>query len=76
MKIYYIGTICSDKTFNNITDKSKVKPSISAQVFEDSLLTGINENKNIEISAHTFLTIASYPNGYKIRDFNAMVYDN
>ena len=66
MKIYYIGTICSDKTFNNITDKSKVKPSISAQVFEDSLLTGINENKNIEISAHTFLTIASYPNGYKL----------
>lgn len=66
MKLYYIGTICSDETFNNITNKSKVKPSISAQVFEDSLLTGMNENKNIEISAHTFLTIASFPNGYKL----------
>lgn len=66
MKIYYIGTICSDETFNDVTNKSKVKPSISAQVFEDSLLTGINANKNIEISAHTFLTIASFPNGYKL----------
>ena len=66
MKLYYIGTICSDETFNNIANKSKVKPSISAQVFEDSLLTGMNENKNIEISAHTFLTIASFPNGYKL----------
>lgn len=66
MKLYYIGTICSDGTFNNIANKSKVKPSISAQVFEDSLLTGMNKNKNIEISAHTFLTIASFPNGYKL----------
>lgn len=66
MKIYYIGTICSNETFSNITERSKVKPSISAQVFEDSLLTGINLNKDIDICAHTFLTIASFPNGHKL----------
>lgn len=66
MKIYYIGTICSKDTFNDITNKSKIKPSISAQVFEDSLLSGLNKIDDIEIQSHTFLTVASYPNGSKL----------
>ncbi|MBS5588773.1 MAG: glycosyltransferase [[Clostridium] spiroforme] len=66
MKVYYIGTICSSETYNDIANKSKVKPSISAQVFEDSILSGLSKISKLEISAHTFLTIASFPNGSRL----------
>ena len=63
MKIYYIGNICSEESFQEITKKSRVKPSVSGQVFEYSLLNGLAIGKKTELSIHTFLTVACYPDG-------------
>lgn len=65
MKIFYFGSVCSNEIFNETVAKSKVKPSASAQNFENALLKGFAENK-IDVTVASAESIASFPNGNRL----------
>lgn len=65
MKVLYIGSICGNEHFQEIIQKSKVKPSSAPQHFEAAIIKGLSSNKNVELTCITAECIATYPNGYK-----------
>lgn len=65
MKVFYFGSVCSNEVFNKTVAKSRVKPSSSAQNFENALIKGFAENK-IDVSIATAESIATFPNGNRI----------
>ncbi len=63
MKIFYFGSVCSQDVFNETVQKSKVKPSSSAQNFESALIKGFSENCKAEVTVATAESIAMFPGG-------------
>jgi len=66
MKLFYFGSVCSDEIFNQTVAKSKVKPSASAQNFENALLRGLGAIEGLEICAASAESIATYPGGNRL----------
>ena len=66
MKLFYFGSVCSDEIFNQTVAKSKVKPSASAQNFENALLKGLGAIDGLEICAASAESIAMYPGGNRL----------
>ena len=65
MKLFYFGSVCADEVFNDTVKKSKVKPSASAQNFENALIKGLLEN-NVELTVVSAESIATYPKGNRL----------
>lgn len=65
MKLFYFGSVCADEVFNATVEKSKVKPSASAQNFENALIKGFLEN-NVEVTVVSAESIATYPKGNRL----------
>lgn len=65
MKLFYFGSVCADEVFNDTVEKSKVKPSASAQNFENALIKGLLEN-NVELTVVSAESIATYPKGNRL----------
>lgn len=65
MKLFYFGSVCADEVFNDTVKKSKVKPSDSAQNFENALIKGFLEN-NVELTVVSAESIATYPKGNRL----------
>lgn len=66
MKLFYFGSVCDNTVFNDTVQKSRVKPSSSAQSFEYALISGFSENTNVEVTVVSAESIATYPNGNRI----------
>lgn len=66
MKIFYFGSVCDNTVFNETVNKSRVKPSASAQNFEYALINGFSENSEIKITAVSAESIAIFPNGNRL----------
>ncbi|MDY3929289.1 MAG: glycosyltransferase [Clostridia bacterium] len=66
MKIFYFGSVCSQDVFNKTVEKSKIKPSASAQSFESALIKGFSENTDIDITVASAESIAMFPGGNRI----------
>lgn len=65
MKLFYFGSVCADEVFNATVENSKVKPSASAQNFENALIKGFLENK-VELTVVSAESIATYPKGNRL----------
>lgn len=60
MKILYFGTVCNSDTYNEIINRSRVKPSVASLVFENALMNGFAEN-DADIEVFSFPSIPAYP---------------
>lgn len=65
MKLFYFGSVCAEGAFNATVENSKVKPSASAQNFENALIKGFLENK-IDVTVVSAESIAAYPMGNRL----------
>lgn len=65
MKLFYFGSVCADEVFNATVKNSKVKPSASAQNFENALIKGFMGNK-VELTVVSAESIATYPKGNRL----------
>lgn len=66
MKLFYFGTVCSNEVFNTTVEKSKVKPSASAQNFEYALIKGFSEHPEIDVTVVAAESIAMFPGGNRL----------
>lgn len=66
MKVFYFGTVCAQEVFNNTVEKSRIKPSASAQNFEYALMKGFSEHPEAEVTAVAAESIATFPNGNRL----------
>ena len=66
MKILYFGTVCNEKRFNDICEKSSLKPSAAPQNYETLLINGFDGLPNVEIDANTFPPVPAFPKGYAL----------
>lgn len=62
MKIYFLGSLINDTTFDEIVKKSKYKPSNSAQNFENMLVKGLL-HAGAEVEVHSVPAVGVYPGG-------------
>ena len=65
MKLFYFGSVCADEVFNATVKNSKVKPSASAQNFENALIKGFLGNQ-VELTVVSAESIATYPKGNRL----------
>ncbi len=65
MKLFYFGSVCANSVFNETVQKSKVKPSASAQTFENALVKGLVEN-GCDLTVVSAESIATYPRGNRL----------
>ena len=65
MKLFYFGSVCADEVFNATVETSKVKPSASAQNFENALIKGFLGNQ-VELTVVSAESIATYPKGNRL----------
>ena len=66
MKLFYFGSVCDKEIFNETVNKSKVKPSASAQNFEYALIKGFSENQSVDITVASAESIAAFPKGNRL----------
>ena len=66
MKLFYFGSVCSQKKFNETVEKSRVKPSASAQNFEYALIKGFDEVQDLQLTAVSAESIAMFPRGNRL----------
>lgn len=66
MKVFYFGSVCSNAVFNSTVEKSKIKPSASAQNFEYALIKGFGEYPDMEVTAVSAESIAAFPGGNRL----------
>lgn len=66
MKLFYFGSVCSNEVFNTTVQKSRVKPSASAQNFEYALIKGFSENPDVEVTVVAAESIATFPGGNRL----------
>lgn len=66
MKLFYFGSVCGQKEFNKTVEKSKVKPSASAQNFEYALIKGFAGIDDVGLTVVSAESIAMYPKGNRI----------
>lgn len=65
MKMFYFGSVCANSVFNETVQKSRVKPSASAQTFENALVKGLVEN-GCDLTVVSAESIAIYPGGNRL----------
>lgn len=65
MKILYLGMVCNKANYLKEIEKSKVKPSVAALVFENALLKGFKEN-NVDLTVKSFPVFPSFPHSKKL----------
>lgn len=66
MKLFYFGSVCGQKEFNETVEKSKVKPSASAQNFEYALIKGFAGIDDLDLTVVSAESIAMFPKGNRI----------
>lgn len=66
MKIFYFGSVIDNTSFNENVEKSKIKPSASAQSFETALINGLSKQKDVSLTVVSAESIASYPNSKRL----------
>lgn len=66
MKLFYFGSVCSEAKFNETVEKSRVKPSASAQNFETALIRGFSAHEGVELTVAAAESIAMFPGGNRI----------
>jgi len=66
MKLFYFGSVCSDKIFNETVEKSRVKPSASAQNFELALIRGFSAHEGVELTVAAAESVAMFPGGNRL----------
>lgn len=62
MKICMVGSLLPTKVFDNLVEKSKVKPSNAPENFQAMFAKGIALNEQ-DLTVISFPTVATYPNG-------------
>ena len=65
MKLFYFGSVCSQEVFNATVANSKVKPSASAQNFENALIRGFAQN-HADLTVASAESIAQFPQGNRL----------
>ena len=63
MKLFYFGSVCAPAWFDQTVQKSRVKPSASAQSFEMALIDGFSKNPEIELTVASAESVAMFPGG-------------
>ena len=66
MKLFYFGSVCAPAWFDQTVQKSRVKPSASAQSFEMALIDGFSKNPEIELTVVSAESVAMFPGGNRI----------
>ena len=66
MKLFYFGSVCSELKFNETVEKSRVKPSASAQNFESALIRGVSTHEDVELTVAAAESIAAFPGGNRL----------
>lgn len=66
MKLFYFGSVCAQDIFNQTVEKSRVKPSASAQNFEYALIKGFSMHEEVELTVVSAESIAMYPKGNRL----------
>jgi len=66
MKVFYFGSVCSNIVFNDTVEKSRVKPSASAQNFEYALMKGFSAHPDVSVTVASAESIAAFPNGNRL----------
>lgn len=65
MKIFYFGTVCNLKNYENFISNSKTKPTVAGIVFESNLLRGFKEFE-VDMDIYTYPMFPTFPTFSKI----------
>lgn len=69
MRIFYVSTLCSDKTLNNLLENG-CKIALQAQVYHKICTAGLTANPNVKVDAISSIPVTPYTNKKKLWGFH------